>query len=58
MGVYYNDIFEEVKIFLTQRQLLTTNMCMQQTLNLPSNISLENPSKIDSFSKLSKREIV
>ena len=31
---------------------------MQQTLAHPSNTSLENPSNIDDFSKLSKRQIV
>ena len=31
---------------------------MQQTLAHPSNTSLENPSNIDNFSKLSKRHIV
>ena len=38
--------------------LLTRNTCTQQTLAQPSNISLENPSNIDNFSKLSKRQIV
>ena len=30
---------------------------MQQPLAHPSNISLENPSNVDNFSKLSKRQI-
>ena len=33
-------------------------MCTQQTLTLPSNTSLENPSNIDNFLRLSKRQIV
>ena len=31
---------------------------MQQTLTHPCNISLENPSNIDNFSKLSERQII
>ena len=38
--------------------LHTRNTCAQQTLAHPSNIPLENPSKIHNFSKLSKRQIV
>ena len=37
---------------------ITKNTCTQQTLAHPSNTSLENPNKIDNFSKLSKRQIV
>ena len=37
---------------------VTRNTCTQQTLAHPSNTSLENPSNIENFSKLSKRQIV
>ena len=38
--------------------IMTRNTCTQQILAHPSSTSLENPSKIDNFSKLSKRQIV
>ena len=38
-------------------KLFTGNTCTQQTLAHPSNMSLENPSNVDNFSKLSKRQI-
>ena len=39
-------------------RIYTRNTRTQQTLARPSNTSLENPSNIDNFSKLSKRQIV
>ena len=39
-------------------KLVSRNTCMQQLLTHPSNISLKNPSNIDNFSKLSKRQIL
>ena len=43
---------------LYQYQEYTRNVCMQQTLAHPFNTSPQNPSKIDNFSKLSKREFI
>ena len=45
-------------LYLSWHNYLTRNTCKQQTLAHSSNISLENPSNVDNFSKLSKRQIV
>ena len=43
---------------MTWSENYNRNTCTQQTLAHSSNKSLENLSKIENFSKLSKREIV
>ena len=46
------------KYYSHDYKVITRNTCTQQILAHPSNISLENPSNVDNFSKLSKRQIV
>ena len=45
-------------VMYVSQNILTRNTCTQQTLAHPSNISPEDPSNIDNFSKLSKRQII
>ena len=47
-----------LKYLTIGRPYITRNTCTQQPLAHPSNISLENPSNNDNFSKFSKRQIL
>ena len=49
---------QHFSINFNRNTVKTRNTCTQQPLAHPSNRSLENPSNIDNFSKLSKRQIL